>query len=732
MSDKDSKVPDQVSGEDADEDKTILFQPKPVGDEAAPAATPAPAPGEDEDDERTVIAGAAPPAGAPAAAEPAADDPAPEAAGAPAEEDDNDRTVVITERRGAGDAPEPAEAATILATDPGPGAGAGPVTHTATASVVPPPPGSEPTPLSSLEPGLVINNMYRVEERLDQGGMGRVFRGTEIGTGESVAIKVILPEMAEDTKVTDMFRREARVLRQLHHDAIVRYFAYVPPDQNLNLHALVMGFIQGTKLSDTLKDGGPLKRKQVIKLTMRLADGLARAHDIGVVHRDLSPDNVMLQDGDIGKAVLIDFGISRSSTVKDVTIGADFAGKLKYVSPEQMGAFGGEAEGPSDVYSLGLLMVAMLLGKPMDMGSNFVDAVQKRQEVPDLSDIPEEFQPLIHEMLLPDPKERLPGMTAVIEALRAMEGGDGTGLSFTRNRNTAPPVEPDRAVAGLQAVPIAATSSAAGTRTTPPTEVIPPEVPKSGGRGLMLALLLIAAVGAGAGYMFRDDLSALIAGPSDGGGGGETAQGLERVPGTRATFLAENVPAGCTFAARRAQGPNAGLLEGFADDPARLGGLATAFGAAFGSAPEVLPRSVTPPQCAVLEFAHALQGTQGSGIELAMATNRSSRSEGVQGVVHGSAGRNNWLALIDPNGQVFSLMRQFDDPIGDERRFAFRLPTAAPGTYMLVATASDSALVRAGAMRDGTDASDIFPLMTTEIAEDGQGAVDIAILELTP
>ncbi|MEX0310168.1 MAG: hypothetical protein AB3N17_07940, partial [Tateyamaria sp.] len=217
MSDKDSKVPDQVSGEDADEDKTILFQPKPVGEEAAPAATPAPAPEEDADDERTVIAGAVPPAGAPAAAEPAADDPAPGAADAPAEEDDNDRTVVITERRGAGDAPEPAEAATILATDPGPGAGAGPVTHTATASVVPPPPGSEPTPLSSLEPGLVINNMYRVEERLDQGGMGRVFRGTEIGTGESVAIKVILPEMAEDTKVTDMFRREARVLRQLHH-----------------------------------------------------------------------------------------------------------------------------------------------------------------------------------------------------------------------------------------------------------------------------------------------------------------------------------------------------------------------------------------------------------------------------------------------------------------------------------------------------------------------------------
>ena len=102
--------------------------------------------------------------------------------------------------------------------------------------------------------------MYLVVEQLNQGGMGRVFRGEEIGTGEPVAIKVILPEMAEDEKVAAMFKREARTLRQLHHDAIVRYFAYVPPDQNLNLHALVMGFIEGTTLSDAVKNGGEVDK----------------------------------------------------------------------------------------------------------------------------------------------------------------------------------------------------------------------------------------------------------------------------------------------------------------------------------------------------------------------------------------------------------------------------------------------------------------------------------------
>ncbi|MFL4472329.1 serine/threonine protein kinase [Tateyamaria armeniaca] len=303
--------------------------------------------------------------------------------------------------------------------------------------------------------------MYRVEERSDQGGMGRVFRGVEIGTGENVAIKVILPEMAEDDKVAAMFRREARTLRQLHHDAIVRYFAYVPPDENINLHALVMGFIEGTKLSDTIKEKGALDRDQVIELTMRLADGLDRAHNIGVVHRDLSPDNVMLQGGDISKAVLIDFGISRSDNVKEATIGNEFAGKLKYVSPEQMGAFGGQAEGPSDVYSLGLLMIGMLTGTPMPMGTNFVEAVQKRQTVPDLSFLPEEFQGLIAHMLQPDPKDRLPSMAAVIEELRVLKGE--TGLGGSRLRFTQPPVA-DRVVPGLQSVP----STAKGGPTASP------------------------------------------------------------------------------------------------------------------------------------------------------------------------------------------------------------------------------------------------------------------------
>ena len=589
-----------------------------------------------------------------------------------------------------------------------------------------------PEPLRTLEPGTVINNMYRVEERLDQGGMGRVFRGVEIGTGESVAIKVILPEMAEDIRVAQMFRREARTLRQLHHDAIVRYFAYVPPDANLNLHALVMGFIEGNKLSDKLKHEGPLTEDEVCKLFMRLADGLERAHKIGVVHRDLSPDNVMLPDNDINKAVIIDFGISRSSKIKDVTIGNEFAGKLKYVSPEQLGAYGGEAEAPSDVYSLGLLMIACLTGKAVPMGDSIVEAVQKRQGVPDLNTLPVAFQALLYNMLQPDPAQRPQTMGHVIEGLKAISGEESTQNTDGLYQMTIGAT--NRTVPGLQAAPSGRTESfvstvpAIGGEGEDTEAPAPVEERGGGGMGLLLALVVIAALaGGGAWYYFTQ-----MAPGADNGLSDEVAEGLARVPGSRETFLAEAVPEGCTYAARRGQGPNSGLIEGYAQDATTLGRISSGWADRFGTQPEVLRRAVAPAQCAALEFARTFQGTRGDPIELALDTNAVTRAEGVVGSIYGSSGRENWLALVAPNGRVFSLMSQLQSPIGDQRQFSFRLPSAQPGTYVLIATASEDALVRAAAMQDGTAAADILPLMTRELADDGLGAVDISVVEISP
>ena len=719
---------------DEDDDRTLIA-PMPSLD-PSPAA---PDPGETEDADRTIISPM----------------PGSDTSNTP-EADDADRTIIgempvyppseqqpeheggstyrpFSEDVATGSTPDPAAVAAVAAAsaaatpqapppdiedeelDPTQLTGAGAVTT------------NTPEPLRNLEPGAVINNMYRVEERLDQGGMGRVFRGVEIGTGESVAIKVILPEMAEDIRVAQMFRREARTLRQLHHDAIVRYFAYVPPDANLNLHALVMGFIEGNKLSDKLKNDGPLNEEDVCALFTRLADGLERAHKIGVVHRDLSPDNVMLPDNDINKAVIIDFGISRSSKVKDVTIGNEFAGKLKYVSPEQLGAYGGEAEGPSDIYSLGLLMIACLTGKAVPMGDSIVEAVQKRQGVPDLNGLPVAFQALLYNMLQPDPKQRLENMGQVIDGLKAISGDEPTqntdGLyQLTMGATT-------RTVPGLQAAPSGGTETfvttvpAAGSEGAATSD---PVVEKSGGGfGLIAALVLVAGIAGGGAWYFLNEADSDEDGLSD-----EVAEGLARVPGSRETYLAEAVPEGCTYAARRGQGPNTGLIEGFAQDATTLQSIAPGWAEQFGTQPQVLERAVAAEQCAALEFARTFQGTRGDAIEMALDQNSVTRAEGVVGTIHGSAGRENWLALVAPNGRVFSLMSQLEDPIGDQRQFSFRLPSAQPGTYLLIATASEDALVRAAAMQDGTAATDILPLMTRELADDGLGAVDLGVVQI--
>lgn len=629
-------------------------------------------------------------------------------------------------------APEPTSApdeATIFAASP-----AGPDAPISDATILAAAPVSEsvsesapaaPSPAAlaaALEPGTVINNMYRVQHALDQGGMGRVFKGEEIGTGEPVAIKVILPEMADQQKVGAMFRREARTLRQLHHPAIVRYFAYLAPDAQLNLHAIVMGFIEGTKLSDHLKSKGPLNEKQVCSLFSRLADGLKRAHEIGVTHRDLSPDNVMLPDDDIAKAVLIDFGISRSTKLRDVTIGNEFAGKLKYVSPEQLGAFGGDADQRSDVYSLGLLMIAALTGQPPQMGDTIVDAVQRRQAVPDLTGLPPVFGPLLYRMLQPDPAWRLPDMEAVIEGLKSISSGAQT-VSQAPQQTTSHPSK-----FGLQSAPM--TQTGLGVRI-PSAEAQPvrvaPRVEAKNKTGLML-LLTIAGLGAllvgGALYWWKSNPLGPEVARFDGV--------LPIASGTPEAFLAARLGAPCRYLTSQTDENGAVDLFGYSVSGAEFGGLAGAWQGRFAFTPNVTETAISEAQCAALNLAQPFLGTARTPIGMTFEARTVTRTQGVVGALEGSFGRQNWLAIVAPNGQVFSLSRQLEPAIGSERRFSFRLPSAQAGVYLILATASDKASVRAGAMTEGMQADVIFPLISKELLADPGGFATVATLTITP
>jgi serine/threonine-protein kinase len=258
---------------------------------------------------------------------------------------------------------------------------------------------------SYLPAGTELNGTFAIDSPLASGGMGEIYRGHEIQTGDPVAIKFIRGDMADDEAALALFRKEASALSRLHHEAIVRYLVF-SVDPMLRRHYLAMEFVEGESLSDIL-GRGPLGFDDALALTRRIASGLQAAHDREVVHRDVSPDNVLVKDLDMARARIIDFGIARSTRAGDMTvIGGGFAGKYNYISPEQLGMFGGEVTGKSDIYSLGLVFAQCLRGKPIDMSGSQVDIIQKRQTVPDLSDIDARARPLLEWMLQPDPKDR--------------------------------------------------------------------------------------------------------------------------------------------------------------------------------------------------------------------------------------------------------------------------------------------------------------------------------------
>jgi serine/threonine-protein kinase len=264
--------------------------------------------------------------------------------------------------------------------------------------------------------GTQLSGIYELDERIASGGMGEVYRGHNIQTGDHVAIKIVLPEFARDQTILSLFRKEASILNHLSHDAVVRYHVFTI-DTGIGRPYLAMEFVDGQSLFDIMRRG-PMPGEDVRRLCHRLASGLSAVHQAGAVHRDLSPDNIILPGGRVDRAKIIDFGIARSATGGETLIGGKFAGKYNYVSPEQLGLYGGEVSEQSDIYSLGLVLAAALRGKPLDMSGSQYEVIEKRRTVPDLSDIDPDFQELIAAMLQPDPRDRPASMAEIARATR--------------------------------------------------------------------------------------------------------------------------------------------------------------------------------------------------------------------------------------------------------------------------------------------------------------------------
>lgn len=273
-----------------------------------------------------------------------------------------------------------------------------------------------PERATTVSGGTRIIGTYEIDKLISAGGMGEVYRGHNIHNGEPVAIKIVLPSLAHDPKIVALFQKESTTLSRLSHEAIVRYHVFTN-DPQIGRPCLVMEFVSGTPVSERI-ESGPMPLNEVKVMLRRVASGLEKAHRAGVVHRDMSPDNIILEEGLVEHAKLIDFGIAKSSALGAGTLlQGQFAGKFNWVAPEQLGAFGGHVDGRSDIYSLALVAAAASKGAVLPMGESIVDAVSKRAAVPDLTGVDAGLVPLLRWMLSPDPAARPETMAQVIAAL---------------------------------------------------------------------------------------------------------------------------------------------------------------------------------------------------------------------------------------------------------------------------------------------------------------------------
>ncbi|MDO5622819.1 MAG: serine/threonine-protein kinase [Paracoccus sp. (in: a-proteobacteria)] len=573
------------------------------------------------------------------------------------------------------------------------------------------PAASGPVPRDTL-----INNNYRIIEQISAGGMGEVYRAENLFTGDPVAVKVILPGLASDEVVLDMFQREARVLVQLRDDAIVRYHNFVM-DHGLGRYCLIMEFVEGPHLGSKVKSEGPLTDDAALALLRRLAAGLARAHARGVTHRDLSPDNVILRDDHISEAVLIDFGIARSTEFGDGLQGR-FAGKFKYIAPEQLGHWDGEIGPWTDVYGLGLLIAMVVRGKPLNMGESVISASAARQAIPDLSGISHRIFPLLQYMLEPDPAHRVPDMPAVLRLLDdpmsmpaqyrlplwpGDKGGedDTTDHTGTGSLLTGKPI-----TASLLPGDITASESpfAGITQLT-----VPQEIPARTQSKLPLltagaaVLSLLAGVGI---WLMRE-----VPEPAPEQPQTVVAEMVPRDLTTREGFLASQPLSSCTFARRAEQGPNAGMIEVLSSQPADTGALEAAYAQQFGAVPAFIAQQISPAQCAIADFLREISGRPAPAP--ALTAEITATGHGFQ--IAGQVQRQNqslWLFIATPDGEVYDLT----DQVQPQGRFAINIQAAdneAP--YLLVALGTAAPLLTVTAAPAGIEATTLLPKVLDEM-----------------
>ncbi len=242
------------------------------------------------------------------------------------------------------------------------------------------------TPKEALTTGSTFAGRYQVIEELGKGGMGKVYKVLDKETNEKIALKLIKPEIASDKKTVERFRNELTTARKIVQKNVCRMYDLNKEKGN---YYITMEYISGQDLKGLIRQTGQLTIGKAVSIAKQICDGLAEAHSLGVVHRDLKPNNIMIDKE--GNAKIMDFGIARSLEAKGITGAGVMIGTPQYMSPEQVE--GKDVDKRSDLYSLGIILYEMLTDRvPFEGDTPLTVGVKQKTETPKE---PKDFNPQI-------------------------------------------------------------------------------------------------------------------------------------------------------------------------------------------------------------------------------------------------------------------------------------------------------------------------------------------------
>src|SRR5215212_2622433 len=287
------------------------------------------------------------------------------------------------------------------------------------------------TGLASSLIGTVLSDRYRLESKLGSGGMSTVYLARDVTLERWVAVKVMHREMSDQPDQIERFRREARAVAQLSHPNVV---SVIDAGEDGGHPYIVFEYVDGETLKQRIERVGPLPVDEAAAYAIEVGRGLATAHARRLVHRDVKPQNVLIDSE--GRAKVTDFGIARSLESDGLTKTGRVLGTTDYVSPEQ--AMGSAVDARTDIYSLGVLLYEMLTGEVPFQAETLVGVAMKHvnEQMPDVQErrpeISSALAAVIERSTSKDPGKRYPDMSsfladleAALEVEVARSGGSG-------------------------------------------------------------------------------------------------------------------------------------------------------------------------------------------------------------------------------------------------------------------------------------------------------------------